>query len=91
MTDAAKPGVPQELLQKLHAVQHWRHWVRIVLFVALYAAGAAGATWIAARHGWLFAIPLYLLAGASCISAITCIWVTMATRIITQITPAGVG
>ncbi|MEK0450150.1 MAG: hypothetical protein RL088_2418 [Verrucomicrobiota bacterium] len=65
MMDAAKPEVPQELLRKLHAVQHWRHWVRIILFVALYVAGAVGAIWIAARHGWFYAIPLYILAGAS--------------------------
>jgi fatty acid desaturase len=57
--------MPQELSQKLHAIQHWRHWVRIALFVVLYAAGAVGATWVAANYGWAFAIPCYLLAGAS--------------------------
>lgn len=39
--------------------------MRIALFVVLYAAGAVGATWVAANYGWAFAIPCYLLAGAS--------------------------
>ena len=65
MTPSAKPSLGTDILRELHQLSHTKSTTRFAAFVILYAIGSFGAMTLAARFSWFFAIPCWILAGAS--------------------------
>jgi fatty acid desaturase len=65
MITSDKPRLDSETARELHGLAHGKNTLRFVAFVVLYAFGAVGAVIVAGNISWIFAIPFWLLAGAS--------------------------
>lgn len=60
-----KPSLESGVAGELHRFSHFKNILRFTIFVILYGLGASGAVVISANYPWLFALPCWLLAGAS--------------------------
>jgi fatty acid desaturase len=65
MNTIGKPSLESGMARQLHLLAHGKNALRFIAFVVLYGLGSAGAIMISAAYPWFFALPCWLLAGAS--------------------------